>query len=269
MNVYLPIGEPASSPTTPDGEPKEFQAITNPGLDKLSRSPTVSYVVIASLGLVIVAGTVNPRKVKVFSFVMAFIKLFQIIEILGKLIFVPVHYSGVLLEVLLAVYHIGDPIDISSELLTPGKYQDSIAGYMGKITFYEEYGNLLQAMPLVVGLFLLITLIKLIVGLVRNTTSGSIEKTKGLLKRLSLLFLEVKLVDVSFYIVLNIFVFHKFSKYGIARILSFLASSVVLALLSNEYVQIAFRIYKNKPLDPVSKEFIEEGLDPRSMGLIP
>jgi hypothetical protein len=218
----------------------------------------------------LIVGTLTIGNINTASTILGFIKLFQVIEILGKLIFIPVHYTGLILDVLLGVYNLSDPIDISPQFLTKGKYEDSIAGYMGKITFYEEYGNILQAMPVVVGLYLLFSALNLILQVLSYHVKGqSLVKAQMMAKRLSILFLEMNLVDISFYLVLNIFVYHKFTDTKFTQVLSFTTAWLILGTLCYEYGHILLAIWNNKAMSPTAEELMDEGLDSKSLKLLP
>jgi len=98
------------------------------------------------------------------NFGSAFIKLFQIIEILGKFLFLPIWYKGLLLDIIYSVAQIGELIELDADFIIK---TDSVTGgtkdrYWTKFTVYEEYSNVLQAVPLSsLALFVSITILNL------------------------------------------------------------------------------------------------------------
>ena len=140
MNAYLDTQGPHIQSN--QGSGSATQQPGDNGFTASTNSTFVGATVLVSSGVIVAIGGLGAGG-QIFQVTMSFLKLFQIVEILGKLIFVPVYYSGLILDILTGVYNLSDAVDISPEMITDGKYEDSIAGYMGKITFYEEYGNIL------------------------------------------------------------------------------------------------------------------------------
>lgn len=92
----------------------------------------------------------------------SFIKMFQIIEILGKLIYIPVYFSGELNDILEGVNKLADPIEIPPDLIMKGNLKESHTTFRGKIYENGEYGRILQAMPVSVLIFILLEITILI-----------------------------------------------------------------------------------------------------------
>ena len=84
------------------------------------------------------------------------------IEILSKLIYLPVIFSGKVDTVLQAIAELGDPIEISPNILIDPKQEDGYMNYKGKIFQFGEYANILQSMPISTTLYMLIELILLL-----------------------------------------------------------------------------------------------------------
>jgi hypothetical protein len=77
------------------------------------------------------------------KFGVALVKIFQLIEILAKLVFFPVFYSGILKDVLYVIYKMGDPFDLDPQTLLSYSVDLNISSNRGKITLFEEYSNIL------------------------------------------------------------------------------------------------------------------------------
>jgi hypothetical protein len=73
----------------------------------------------------------------------AFIKLFQIVEILSKMIFLPVVYPEKINSVLSAIADLSDPIELPSDFLIKGSLEQSHPTFKGKIFKFGEFGNIL------------------------------------------------------------------------------------------------------------------------------
>jgi hypothetical protein len=69
--------------------------------------------------------------------------MFQIIEILSKLIYLPIIFSGSLQTLLYSIAELSDPINISPNLIFEGSLESSHSSYKGKIFKFGEYGNIL------------------------------------------------------------------------------------------------------------------------------
>lgn len=98
------------------------------------------------------------------EFSTAFIKLFQVIEILSKFVYLPVWYKGLLLEILYSFSQVGEMISASSETLA--KKEDFTEGlkfrYWSKLTIYGEYHNILHAQPVSSMVIILLLCLKLL-----------------------------------------------------------------------------------------------------------
>ena len=74
----------------------------------------------------------------------ALIKMFQIIEILGKLLYLPIYFQGFLLNVLYSVEQLGSLVSLPSDLIfsTDGAQKNR---YWMKFSIYENEENIFQS----------------------------------------------------------------------------------------------------------------------------
>lgn len=84
------------------------------------------------------------------NFGAAMIKMFQIIEIIGKFLYLPIWYKGLLLEVLFSVAQLGDLVEIGPDSIVSSSesYSGRKERYWTKFTVYKEYNNVLQSVPM-------------------------------------------------------------------------------------------------------------------------
>jgi hypothetical protein len=68
----------------------------------------------------------------------SFIKLFQIIEILSKLLFIPVIYHTTMRNFLVLLHKIADPLGLPDETIVQDSFQSMMKYFLRKITVYEE-----------------------------------------------------------------------------------------------------------------------------------
>lgn len=106
-----------------------------------------------------------------------FIKMFQIIEIMGKLIYIPVYFRGQLNDILEGINQLGDPVDIPSNTLMKGSLLESHHSFRGKIYLNEEFGNILQSMPISTIVFLLLETVIFVLNIIQRPKEG-IKKNK-------------------------------------------------------------------------------------------
>jgi hypothetical protein len=196
--------------------------------------------------------------------------MFQIIELLSKLIFVPVYYTGLILDMMVSIYLLGDPIDVSSNLIMPGIFEESLGGWMGKITFYEEWGNILQAMPIISALFVFFTIIN--VGfrvLSALTHSKKYTKVIDISHKLAFTFMELNLIDIVFYATLNLFSFHKKTHTSTWTKISFLCAFLSYFEIVYNYTKIFVNKMNVSVLSDLEREVLEEGLNKKVFKEIP
>ena len=167
--------------------------------------------------------------------------MFQIIEIVSKMIYIPVRFSGLIKEVLEAIVDLSDPIDIPSDLIMDGKLEDSHSSYKGKIFDYGEFGNVLQSMPISSTLFMAIELTLVSISLISVNLNDTFKKAKwnkiGLIfSNLQLSFIESSIIDLQFYSMLNIIIYPKLTTKNIWNTVSFIIAIYILLSLVYKYV---------------------------------
>lgn len=82
-----------------------------------------------------------------------FIKLFIIIEIIGKLYFAPVSFGVILEAILKDINNVGDFLNINENFITSVKPYDGMR-YWNKLTINHQRSNILNSQPLIVMCYL-------------------------------------------------------------------------------------------------------------------
>ena len=103
----------------------------------------------------------------------AFIKFFQIIELLGKLYFTPVVYSALLSFFLENIFSLSDIITLPPDILVASVPTD-YNGYFGKLTESAQPRHILRSMPVFAPLHLVLTFICLVL----SSISRQLKTTK-------------------------------------------------------------------------------------------
>lgn len=221
-----------------------------------------------------------------FSSGYSFIKLFQVIEVLGKLMYIPVHFSGELNDILEGVNDLADPIEIPPELLMKGSLIKSHTSFRGKILENEEYGYILQSMPVSVLIFILfeiaITILQIQSAKKSNQLQPKVyeletvfeeppklkwysrEKLLVSLMNSRLSFIESILGDIFFYTSINLSNYSKStSKLNLINLINFIASSALVLRSMQLYSQVYFKVKSEKfeSLSEVEKDLAFDGLD--------
>ena len=93
----------------------------------------------------------------------AFIKFFQIIEVLGKLYFTPVVYSALLSLFLGTIFGLSDLITLPPDVLIKSEVADHQL-YFGKLTDLAQPRHILRSMPLLAPLQLFFTFLCLVLS---------------------------------------------------------------------------------------------------------
>lgn len=143
------------------------------------------------------------------KFGVAIVKIFQLIEILAKLVFMPVFFSDILKDVLYVIYKMGDPFDLDSNALIDYPIDKNISSNRGKITLFEEYSNILQAFPLMSLVLFIVLISEGLIKLIRFTVPGLRQRKffkiiVSCINMLVYLLIEMNLVDYVFYSAYNI-----------------------------------------------------------------
>jgi len=125
----------------------------------------------------------------------AFIKLFQIIEILGKFYFTPIDFSSLLDYFLSKLFGLSDLIDTDDDILIDFPNHIPNNSYR-KLTALKQQNYLLRANPIFVLIYPVFHLLEIILGKGRRGIVGAIAKiiTKG-----REFIFEVSFVDFAFY----------------------------------------------------------------------
>ena len=77
----------------------------------------------------------------------SFIKLFQIIEILCKLLYLPVIYESTMRSFLVILNDMADPLGLPEDIFVKETFLESIKYFNRKISVYEERTIFLQSFP--------------------------------------------------------------------------------------------------------------------------
>jgi hypothetical protein len=169
----------------------------------------------------------------------AFVKLFQIIEILSKLIYLPVTFSGTLRDILHTIAKLGDPIYISPNLIMKGSLAESHSNYKGKIFEFEEYGNILQSQPITTPVFIFLEILLQLLALIKAK-----KKYRDYVKNMQVLMIELSITDMSFYAMLNLSTFTGFSEITLPKLVSYAMAICILSRI----VWVYFGVFSNLKL---------------------
>lgn len=98
----------------------------------------------AAAGVSAVSGVSSVCSVAMMNLGSALIKMFQIIEVLGKLLYLPIYFQGILLQVLYAVEQLSSLVTLPPNLIL--KSQDpNKSKYQMKFTIYKNQENVFQS----------------------------------------------------------------------------------------------------------------------------
>lgn len=157
---------------------------------------TATKVAVAAFSSVAVASTSFS-----FNFAFAFIKLFQIIEILGKFYFLPIDFSALLNSFLQFIFGISDLVVTKPSLLI-NQPTDEVLQSFGKLTYLKQESHMLRSMPLAVVVYGAVALLDL---LARKTARRALRR-RGWLHSLivsitgvKVFLLQMSIVDILFY----------------------------------------------------------------------
>jgi len=135
-----------------------------------------------------------------FNFSIGLVKLFQIIEILGKFYFLPVRFSPLTDYFLELIFGVSDIITTEPSLVIGS--QREAARWNGKLSSSGQEKHLLRSMPLMVLLYLAVLLIDACAQFFLHSSSSS-ERRKKAVKKVTAsvrwIALQMNLVDLVFY----------------------------------------------------------------------
>lgn len=245
--INLGLIEVVSPPTTTPEEPYE-ETFVSSFLD----SPGSSNAVRAGKILVISSSVSRGFFPLCSHFAFSMIRLFQIIEILSKFIYVPVVFSGKMESFLNSISGLTGPIEISSEIFIHGKVQDGYMNYKGKIFKAGEYANILQSMPISTTFYIFLEFFLLIISWTcqkkLNSRKSRVTKLKRLVSYFQIFFIETNIIDFWFYALLNITLFPRISEQNFQNTIAFvLAIYILLSSLykyMNSYFEMKFFLEK-------------------------
>ena len=107
-------------------------------------------------------------------------------------------------------------------------------------------------MPLEVGLYVVFTSLNIVLRFLNHKVqSKGLNYLASMAHRLSFIFVEMNIVDITFYAILNIFVFHKFSTNTMPKMLSFVTSVFILVTLSYDYGKMLLSMKDETKLSPL------------------
>lgn len=159
----------------------------------------------------------------------AFVKMFQIIEILAKLIYLPVKFSGKIQGMLEAIAELGDPIDIPEDIFMNGGVLESHVNFKGKIVNYEEYGNILQSMPVSTAIYLILEFVIVFAG------SWNWPRLTRTVFAVQLFFVETSVIEFLFYTLLNVTIYPRITEKTLMSTVSFVISLYILVTITLKY----------------------------------
>lgn len=152
-----------------------FSAFSPKTLHNIVNNPVTKGVIGAVIIVGIIGNISTIMNVGCFNPGVGFIKFFQIIEVFGRFLFIPVVFNQQLHDVLYGINELGEFVNFESDILV--KTQQSLLKgqfrYWFKLTIYNEWKNIFQAMPLSIVILLLILAVRaalLIYNKIRNAS---------------------------------------------------------------------------------------------------
>lgn len=168
--ISLKLGEESSEKVENNiDETDEKNETEDSLLNDLLRNSATTNTAAAGKLLIISSGLSGGVLPLCGQFAFSMVKLFQIIEILAKLFFLPIIFSGKMDSILSAIAHLGDPIEVSPHILVSGELQDGYMNYKGKIFKFQEFANILQSTPFSTSFYMLSELVLLITSICIKT----------------------------------------------------------------------------------------------------
>lgn len=208
---------------------------------------------------------------------------------MSKLIYIPVYFRGQLNDILEGINQLGDPINVPSDTLMRGDLIESHHSFRGKIYVNEEFGNILQAIPLSTIVFILLEIVIFILSFIKRPKEGkksprnkvvSFESLKEneppkvkwydpikLLQsfiNLRLSFIESAIIDIFFSMTLNISNFSKNShKFATLTLINFIFSAIMVIRSIHIYTCIYFKVFRLGTLKftDIEREIVFDGLN--------
>lgn len=135
------------------------------------------------------------------NFGVALVKMLQLIEILGKFLYIPVIYKGLLLDGLSGINDIGDAVTLPENIFLD-KVDESVST-KGKITVYSTSSYILKTIPLTTLQVIILLLFKLFFNLL-GKSNNVIKKVYSLVSMLEWYTMEATLIEIFFYTTLGL-----------------------------------------------------------------
>lgn len=176
--------------------PKKYESIS-PEIQKTAEKiTTLSKASVASIGgAAMVSGAACSLNLGP-----AFIKLFQIIEILGKFYFMPIDYSELIDYFLSKIFDLSDIIDIRKDYFLPEQRTHPNTFY-NKLSKEEQQRHLLRSSGVFVIVYLGLRILDIMCQVVLNNSRKRSVRTKirSFVSNLRSFFFEMSYIDFAFY----------------------------------------------------------------------
>ena len=143
-------------------------AFTPKDLHQLVKNPVTSGLVGGALVVGVVGYTSSLMNIGCFNPGVGFIKFFQIIETLGRLLFIPIVFNSDLHDVLYGINELGEFVNLDHDVIikTPVAELKDQHRYWYKMSIYREWKNIWQAMPLSMVILLFIALSRVLIAII-------------------------------------------------------------------------------------------------------
>ena len=114
-------------------------------LSNVPRPRTERNFVTQAGGIALIATKITTLGLGAVSFNIgySFMKMFQVVEILSKLIYFPVVFEDRTEKLLFALHNLVEPIDVPEDIIVSEPYEDSVVGFNRKLSIYEERNHIL------------------------------------------------------------------------------------------------------------------------------
>ena len=203
----------------------------------------------ASLGLIGILSISVLGSVCTLNFGSALIKLFQIIEIIGKFEFISVDYSEILQNCLTTIFQLSDLISFKPDLLISRPTITNTRSY-NKLTRYKQEKNILRSTTMFPLIYLFISLLAVVVRYIKFKETVKDKITNSILA-LKIFIFEMNIVDFTFYSVFSLM--GEWNLLIPSEVLSKLIAAFLLhqtTLYAIGFIQLAFQLNKSLPKSP-------------------
>lgn len=245
----------------------EFTDLPNISLNTIISNSYTKAVLISILITAFIGQGATAMRFYCLNIGTGFVKFFQIIEILGKFLFIPVSFNKELRDLLYSINNLGEVIELPPTFIIKKKKQQQIEQnrYWYKLTHYGEYKNILQSCLFQVGTMIILVLLDWIFIFFAEKwqfKNKYFKQLKALAHDIKVLFIQGALVDVSFSGTFNLLGSFEYTELTQSLFIGKVVSILGLSIIISELLCMFRCAYKNPKELPTSDfNFLSEGLN--------